>query len=897
MPRVPASVQNVEIKQSPILHTTAGTYLVVCRPDLAPALEPFLQWKREQGFATEVLMPDTNLRDSIRAQLIHRYQHANSLHPQQRYVLIVGDVDRIKGFSGQHTPSGLNPHTTDLYYGEYTGDYIPEAWVGRLSVADADELALVINKIIAYEKGLWAQAERVTLTAGRENRDQAPTTTNGQVNYLAQLIAEHRPNLDTTCFRNPQSDSLLPSILQSITQRNALVNYTAHCTRTGWNAPQVDINTLETLGFESPTVWVNNCCHSNAFVNNCFGEDLLRMPQGGAVGVIGATNESLWNEDYFWAIGAQRPISLSPTTDTTLPGAFDQAILGHADPDLLSLGALNYAGCAAVTHAGSPFDAFYWEIYCLLGDPSMTLFWGNADTLHLSAPDSIEANSTQLQITTTPFARISATNDSFLLGTTLADAQGNALLEFTTIPPVGTIKITATRPEYISASRSLTVLPTVQANLVVRAVAFADRQLYVTISNVGRQTSDSANITISQNSREAEVGLRLDLPLSAMVGPLMSQADTTLCFNLANFQLGREPLLAAHLAIDSATFNFVIETGMDSPQLEHISILEADGTPAHKVFANHDYLIVATFSFEPDTISLTVNNIAIGSTTAVDSVAFLYHTPDDLGHLHLDIMSSYLHDIRHHQRWILGYQATEDFETATLDHFPWQCPTGDAWLIDSALAHGGHQSVRSAPIGHSQWTILQIDLDVLSTDSISFYFHVSSEAHDWLYFYVDGRKRGYWSGNQDWQYYARELTAGKHRLQWIYQKDATITELNDCAHIDDIRLPLSVWHAPYGHAVPEEEPRVGISDITMQQSAFYASPNPSASTTSLFFPASRHERLIQVFDITGKLVDEIKIPINFNSTQYSTTHLRLGIYTLVLHDDSGRRIAKIIVTR
>ena len=139
-------------KQPSPTDTTAGTYIVVTTPDLLPSLQPFLKWKRQQGFLVETLCTDNPQRDSIRASLALRYAST----PAPHYILLTGDVDRIPAFWGKYQPSGIGNHATDLYYAEYTGDYLPEAYVGRLPTSDSTELSQIVNKIISYEQGKWA---------------------------------------------------------------------------------------------------------------------------------------------------------------------------------------------------------------------------------------------------------------------------------------------------------------------------------------------------------------------------------------------------------------------------------------------------------------------------------------------------------------------------------------------------------------------------------------------------------------------------------------------------------------------------------------------------------------------------------------------------------------------
>ena len=312
-----------ESKSADLHHDTyAGHYHIVVPADLLAPLQPFIQWKRQQGFLVQVVIPETFHRDSIRAALSRLY--SSRPHPRT-YILLVGDMEHIPSFSGKHTPDGLSIHITDLYYAEYTGDYLPEAMVGRLSVADTLQLTQVIDKIVAYEQGAYAQQlSQLLLVAGSESRAPAPVTTNGQVNYLATLSATHRPDVDTVCFRNPASATQRDSILLALNGANTFVNYTAHCTQTGWSNPFFSVDDVDSLPLSTPTLFFNNCCRANAFGGDCLGERLLRKPDGGAVGIIGATNETLWAEDYYWAVGAKYPLSLRPLAARSVRPGYHQ---------------------------------------------------------------------------------------------------------------------------------------------------------------------------------------------------------------------------------------------------------------------------------------------------------------------------------------------------------------------------------------------------------------------------------------------------------------------------------------------------------------------------------------------------------------------------------------------
>ena len=172
---------------------------------------------------------------------------------------------------------------------------------------------------------------------------------------------------------------------------------------------------------------------------------------------------------------------------------------------------------------------------------------------------------------------------------------------------------------------------------------------------------------------------------------------------------------------------------------------------------------------------------------------------------------------------------------------------------------------------------------------------MSSEAHDWLYFYIDDRRVGYWSGNSGWRRYVRLLRAGKHRLQWVYQKDASQSEREDCAYIDDLHLPLAVWGQRCGTS--ERDSIVTAIPPLADDATYRIYPNPTSGKVIIELNASQQARKIELFDMCGRRVEEFFIPPNCNSTQYFAPHLRFGVYTMVLHDQTGRHAQKLIVTK
>ena len=152
--------------------------VVVCPTALRPALEPWLAHRRRQGHHLVVLSDGRNkhaVREALRA-----YAAAGGL----RNVLLVGDAEphaeRDPRIAVRHVPTHLAPArinvrwgsepeiATDNWYADLNDDLLPELAVGRLSADDADELTVIVEKILEYERnpprGDWRR--RLNFVAG-----------------------------------------------------------------------------------------------------------------------------------------------------------------------------------------------------------------------------------------------------------------------------------------------------------------------------------------------------------------------------------------------------------------------------------------------------------------------------------------------------------------------------------------------------------------------------------------------------------------------------------------------------------------------------------------------------------------------------------------------------------
>lgn len=521
------------------------TYLIVAPQHFRQTLQPLVKWKRQEGYKVEEYYTETSDRNVIKTYLQRRYEQATPNRPAPLFILLVGDVSEIPLWPANEHIEGIDIHRTDLYYAEYTGDRLPEVLIGRLSTSDTTELSQIISKTIAYEHfdiDDDSYLGRSLLVAGREYSPPAPTVTNGQVNYLKRYIIEHEPQHDTFCYYNPSSETALDAIKQHLRQGVGFMDYTAHCTSQGWRYPTFRNYELDTLTiYGLPFISINNCCRANDYSGDCFGEHLLRKYPGGAVGVIGATNETLWNEDYYWSVGGSGETSLTPQYSPGYPGCFDRFF--HTHQELVAeyattLGQMVVAGNWAVTASGSPYDAFYWEIYSLLGDPSLMPYIGIPAVQQLHY-DNIYSGDAEIVLHGTPFARVAATCHDSLVGVCLLDSTGNGLMH-TQQPILDTLLITATAQHYRPLQTTAVPMSVNGPRLVASGIALHNvngeeiSQLTLCDTAVVSVTVHNAGMT---TATEHSLSIRLvidggGLLCNQLIASLPANQDTVISFIL-----------------------------------------------------------------------------------------------------------------------------------------------------------------------------------------------------------------------------------------------------------------------------------------------------------------------------------------------------------------------------
>ncbi|PIY07240.1 MAG: Gingipain R, partial [Bacteroidetes bacterium CG_4_10_14_3_um_filter_31_20] len=356
-------------------------YVIVSHPAFQSTLQPFVQWKTKKGFKVVEAYTNNPLvgstTTSIKNYLQGLYNAGTPSDPAPSFVLFVGDVAQIPAFAGT-----TGSHVTDLYYCEYTGDKIPECYYGRFSATTIGELTPQIDKTLEYEQYLMPDPSflnEVVMIAGQD-ATYGPLHGDGQINYGTSTYFNPLHNLNSHTYLYAISGSSAAAIISNVSSGCSFANYTAHGSSDGWADPEFSISDISTLSNANKyPLMVGNCCLTNKFDDPvCFGEALLRASNKGALGYIGGSNSTYWDEDYWWGVG-NKTVVVNPTYSATNLGSYDKTFHDHGEISadwFETQGQMISAGNLAVTQSGSSYVDYYWEIYHLMGDPSLMPYLG-----------------------------------------------------------------------------------------------------------------------------------------------------------------------------------------------------------------------------------------------------------------------------------------------------------------------------------------------------------------------------------------------------------------------------------------------------------------------------------------------------------------------------------------
>lgn len=466
-------IQNPEVLSfyPPVTSDTADYEVLIVAPDIFSGHfinlidEYFVRGMKSKVIKTETIYADYPGQDSqekIRNCIIHEY-----LNNHIKHVLLAGDVELVpaRGFWAQVQSSSLYVDyniPSDLYYAALDGnwntdgddkwgepgedDLLPELSVGRFTVNTTGELDNIINKTIHYQTAPINADCRKPLMVGEKLWDN-PLTWGGD--YLDLLIGPHSDNGYTTegipAWHNIQKlyDRDLPSpwtlsdLLTRINQGTSFIHHSGH-TNTNYlmrmySSSVTNSNFSQINGIDHNYIPVySHGCYCAAFdASDCIAEQMLNISNF-AVAFVGNSRYGWFNE------------GTTEGPSEHLHREFMNALYGEGIGQIGAAHTLSKINTAPWVNAPGQWEegALRWCFYdCnVLGDPAMYLWTDTPINLAVTHEDTINAGAGSVTIqcdsANSPIQGLTciALKDSTLLGKSITDSTGNALIPLSLQP-------------------------------------------------------------------------------------------------------------------------------------------------------------------------------------------------------------------------------------------------------------------------------------------------------------------------------------------------------------------------------------------------------------------------------------------------------------------------------
>lgn len=841
-------------------HTNAPLrYTIIAHSSFRGALDTFALWKTRKGFLVDlVYTDDPNVgatTTTIKNYLKGLYDNASAESPAPTYVLLVGDIAQVPAF--QVTSGGESQHS-DLPYCCWTsGDYIPDCYYGRFSAQNLSQLTPQIEKTLMYEQYTFADpsylshAVLISGVDGGYSSDNAYKYCDPTMDFAAKTYVNSSNGFTTvTYYKNNTSFAPTGVTVTGSSQDNAtaatlrnlynqgvgFVNYSAHGDVDSWYRPSLTVTHVSQMTNNGkPMVMIGNCCLTNSMqIDACLGEALLRKDNNaGAVAYIGASNVTYWSEDFYWSVGYRTNINntCNPSYDANNMGMYDKLFHTHNEPYsqwYTTTSAMIFAGNMAVEGTTSSLREYYWQVYHVMGDPSLMPYFGEAGTLTAQHNSSLAISSTSLTVNTVPYAYVGFTSPNHtLVAAAFADAQGVATLSFDPLTTIGVYELVVTAQDYrpyIAAINVFSNGPYVTTNAVTpenTLDAGNDVSFRVVLKNHGNADANfltvefqtiSSHLLLSQSGQDT---ITLATPLAPNnTLTLTGKGLAHIADNVEDGTVSQMKIIVRWGGQTDQRSENIVNLTLNAPNLRvsgHSLTDDFDNTGAGTLqvtVANRGQL--ASSAATANLVCLEPTMMCTNATQQLAPMApnatsaLTYHITVN-GELPENTKIPILHVINDGQRthsdtiYFIHGQDTRvlTFEDDTWSSLSWQ-NNSYPWSRVNSDAHSGTYCLRSYNYGNSysgnnKTSELKIEWTSTIDDSITFYHNVSSESgYDFFRFFIDNQEKESSSGpNNSWARSAYPVSAGTHTFTFRYVKDQSVNDGSDCAWIDDLHLPTN----------------------------------------------------------------------------------------------------------
>lgn len=802
-----------------------GNMLVISYGPFMDAMAPFVAWKKTIGRPIEIVDVATigSTPAAIKAY-ISNYYNTNGL----TYVLLVGDHEQVPSYN--NTSSG---GYSDNYYAYLEGsDSYNELFVGRFSAETVAHVETQVSRIITYERDMTADVTWIDSGMGVSRNEGAGNGHNGgeadyqHIDFIRDSLLNFTystvyQEYDGNCPGIPNTSAAM--ISQRINDGVSIISYCNHGSQNSWSVGGYSTSHVDALTNTDrwPIVWAVACDNGRFTGGTCFAETWLRATDNGEpAGAIGTMMS--------WISQPWQPPMTGQDEMVTL------LVEGYENNIKRTFGGCSINGSMKMIDLHGSSGQSTHDTWILFGDPSLTLRTANPTNMTVSHLPSIFIGMNELTVNAdAEDAIVALTRNGEILGTAYIQ-NGTATVGFPELTEIGMIDVAVFGFNRVTYLGQVEIIPAAGPFIGYVSCSVNDASgnnnglidfnesilLGMSIGNMGVAPATNVNITLSTESEYFTITdathdfgtIQPDQTVNLSDAFAFTVADnipdnTVIQFNMvitsnesnweSNFSL------TAHAPLFTlGSYTVSDPTGNNNGRLDpgetvdlQISIQNSGSGASNEALVT----IGMINSF------ITVNNndanfTSIGAGATVIATFNLTISPTAPVGTTVDFTSevvsgNYVAEKSYSTK--IGL-ILEDFETGDFSAFDWTNGGSSGWIIQASDVFEGAFSAKSGAIVDNQNSILSIDYEVSSDDTLSFYRKVSSESgYDFMRFYIDNVKLGEWSGVQDWERFAYVVAAGPHTFKWEYSKDVSVAEGSDAAYVDYINFPAQLVTSGY----------------------------------------------------------------------------------------------------
>lgn len=408
-----------------------GRLLVICHGPFMSAIQPYVDWKRAEGYETDLVPRDSagSTAAQIKTYIANYYNTKGVTH-----VLLVGDAAQVP----TNTGGGLGG-PSDNAYGYVAGnDHYSDIFIGRFSAETEAQVTTQVQRTLDYEQNPQFLTDDWYTTVIGIASDQGPGDDN---EYDYQHIRHQQEKLLTyTYTANPElfdgsqggndapGNPTPPMVATEVNAGSGLILYCGHGSSTSWGTSgfsNANVNQLTNTGM-LPFIWSVACVNGQFNTGTCFAEAWLRASQGGvptgAIAFLGSTINQSWNSPM---------AGQDEMTD----------ILAESYPDNIkrTFAGISLNGCMKMIDQYGTDGANMADTWTVFGDPTIAVRTAVPQPLTVAYDTLLFITDSTLSVyCNVPEARVTATMNGQILATSLV-AGDSAMLTF---PPLATVSDT-----------------------------------------------------------------------------------------------------------------------------------------------------------------------------------------------------------------------------------------------------------------------------------------------------------------------------------------------------------------------------------------------------------------------------------------------------------------------